>query len=228
MWFWHASFGYAGTLNDRTILELSPFLESMVNGDLANREQKVVPFKIAGEEFNQMYVLADGIYPQWSRFAKSFKQPSSRAEKRYSEWQESARKDIERAFGNLQGKFQYMDRPIDENDLHKIGARVTTCLLLHNMCRSDYVMGDVYARYDPAYSVRKEDIVAIVNPSDLRQKQGVTRAKDRTAVGMKHCNGNEVLNLTRRHRWNQLLNPVEHARLHLALMNHQVAVHNSL
>lgn len=30
MWFWHASFGYVGSLNDLKILNLSPFLESSI------------------------------------------------------------------------------------------------------------------------------------------------------------------------------------------------------
>ena len=34
LWFWHASYGYAGTLNDINILNLSPYLESLLNGDL--------------------------------------------------------------------------------------------------------------------------------------------------------------------------------------------------
>ena len=31
-WFWHVSYGYAGSLNDLNILNLSPFLESLTNG----------------------------------------------------------------------------------------------------------------------------------------------------------------------------------------------------
>jgi hypothetical protein len=30
-WFWHASYGYAGTLNDINILSLSPFHESLMD-----------------------------------------------------------------------------------------------------------------------------------------------------------------------------------------------------
>lgn len=54
MWLWHASFGYAGSLNDLNILNLSPFLESsLVDGSFHNLEQqsRSIPFAINGEIF---------------------------------------------------------------------------------------------------------------------------------------------------------------------------------
>jgi Plant transposon protein len=35
LFFWHASYGYTGTLNDRTIFSLSPLFDSMIDGSLA-------------------------------------------------------------------------------------------------------------------------------------------------------------------------------------------------
>jgi hypothetical protein len=51
LWFWHASYGYAGTLNDRTILNLSPLLQSLIDGTFKSLEEaaKVVGVvKISG------------------------------------------------------------------------------------------------------------------------------------------------------------------------------------
>jgi len=45
MWFWHAAYGYAGNLNDKTILSLSPFLSMLLDGTFAEREKSVTPFK---------------------------------------------------------------------------------------------------------------------------------------------------------------------------------------
>lgn len=64
LWFWHASFGYyAGTLNDLNILNLSPFLESLVDGSFIDMEKAsgVVPFEISDEEFDLLFVLVDGL-----------------------------------------------------------------------------------------------------------------------------------------------------------------------
>jgi hypothetical protein len=50
LWFWHASFGYAGSLNDLNILNLSPFLDKLVDGSFQKDEQEsgVVPFECNG------------------------------------------------------------------------------------------------------------------------------------------------------------------------------------
>jgi hypothetical protein len=54
VWFWHASFGYAGSLNDLNILNLSPLLESLVDGSFTELEQSImlVPFEVAGNMFS--------------------------------------------------------------------------------------------------------------------------------------------------------------------------------
>jgi hypothetical protein len=226
MWFWHCAYGYAGTLNDRTILELSPFLRALIDGRFIAKEESVVPYEIAKESFDKLFILCDGIYPQWSRFVKGFKEPVLIAEKYFSEWQESSRKDIERAFGCLQSKYQYMQRPITEMDLHKIANRVRTCVILHNQCMSDRVMEDVHARYNPAHSVVEEEMT-IEYPDDLEEKQGPDNKGVRARIGMRKCSKIEIENLTRRHAWNDLLDVAEHGRLHKALMKHVALVHKS-
>ena len=63
-------------------------------------------------------------------------------------WQEAKRKDIERTFGVLQGKFQWIARPIQLLvQLEDISKRLGTCLILHNMTVSDRVMGEVGVLY---------------------------------------------------------------------------------
>jgi hypothetical protein len=113
LWFWHASFGYAGSLNDLKILNLSPLLESLVDGSFADLEKSanVVPFHVAGQAFDRLFALVDGIYPQYSRFVKGIQLPVTNAEKSFTGWHEAAQKDIERDFGVLQGRFQVTTRP---------------------------------------------------------------------------------------------------------------------
>jgi len=77
--------------------------------------------------------LVDGIYPEIARFARSISVPTGRDGKRYSSWQEAARKDIECAFGVLQCKFQIITHPIEKWDESRIKQTVHACILLHNM-----------------------------------------------------------------------------------------------
>jgi Plant transposon protein len=75
LWFWHAAaYGYAGTMNDISILALSPFLEKLLDGPFAAAlEADVVPYKIGNGTFLQMYVLVDESYPLYSHFICGFK-----------------------------------------------------------------------------------------------------------------------------------------------------------
>ena len=140
MWFWHLSYGYAGTLNDLNILDLSPFLESLVNGKFATAESVagVVPFHIGEEKFQKLFLLVDGIYPKYSRFVSSLREPVTDDEKFFTKWQEACRKDVERAFGVLQAKFQCMARPIHTIDMKEIGNMAACCLILMQKNGRDY------------------------------------------------------------------------------------------
>ena len=222
MWFWHAAFGYVGTMNDKTILDLSPFLEGLVDGTFVNNEKESMPYQVGKEKFDQSFILVDGIYPTYARFVKSMTEPVFPRERTFSRWQESARKDIERAFGVLQGKFQYVQRPLMELRLDKIGRRMSTCLLLHNMCVSDRVMdGDVRAWYDPSNSFDCPD-TEVGQPDDLERVQraeGVVSATERPSIGLGGRSSAEVNGLTRREAWTKLRSVTEHSRLQAALMD---------
>jgi hypothetical protein len=153
LWFWHASYGYSGTLNDLSILSKSPLMEGMCDGSFGAMEKAsgVTPFMVGDEEFDKVFLLVDGIYPRYSRFVRGLTQPVTEAECQFTQWQESSRKDIERAFGVLQCKFKAIANPIHLIGLHEITAMVDCCLILHNMAVSDRVMGgNVNLRYSPA------------------------------------------------------------------------------
>ncbi|GJX36696.1 zinc finger, CCHC-type containing protein [Tanacetum coccineum] len=98
LWIWHAYFGVPGENNDLNVLYGSPLFDD----ELADTAPEC-PFVVNGHTYRKGYYLADGIYPAWSTFVKTF--PVARDEKslKFKRVQEAARKDIERAFGVLQG-----------------------------------------------------------------------------------------------------------------------------
>jgi hypothetical protein len=222
LWFWHAAFGYCGSMNDKTILDLSPFLKSLVDGSFIAKEKeaKTVPFTIGEKECQLMYVLVDGIYPEYCRFVRGIKEPTDRGEKKFAGWQESARKDIERAFGVLQGKFQYLARPVEEHDLYKIAQRVATCLILHNMCVSDRVMqGDVYARYNPTGATEADDSYDIPEDRETIQRSAkLVDAEDGTRIRHDKEPYEIIQAITRREAWRVLKDEKEYAELHKAFI----------
>jgi Plant transposon protein len=129
-----------------------------MHGTFAETESEagVVPFKIDDETFQKTYMLVDGIYPKYSRFVGTVKHPITEEEKKNCKWQESSRKDIERVFGVLQNRWNAMERPIHTHKPERIPNMIASCLILHNMCGSERVMGCIGERYDPACGIYLE------------------------------------------------------------------------
>ncbi|GJZ81080.1 ALP1-like protein [Tanacetum coccineum] len=109
LWIWHAFYGMAGGANnDINVLDNSPLFDDLLD-DLAH----VVPYVINGVQYRNGYYLADGIYPEWASFVKihSRLQLYPKAYVHLKQRQESARKDVERAFGVLQGRWGLIQQP---------------------------------------------------------------------------------------------------------------------
>ena len=72
-WIWHAFFGMPGSLNDINIVNRSPLMNKIANGDL-----QPVQFVANERTYNYGYYLADGIYSKWQTFVKPLKKPEVR------------------------------------------------------------------------------------------------------------------------------------------------------
>ena len=90
-----------------------------------------------GSQYKRGYYLADGIYPKYSTLVKAYPYPTDPSEKKFKKLQESARKDIERAFGRLKAKWFILQRPLRAMTVAKIRQIVYTCIILGNMILKD-------------------------------------------------------------------------------------------
>jgi hypothetical protein len=97
LWIWHAFFGLPGSHNDINVLD-----RSSVFTNLAAGRAPPVNYSVNGHNYTMGYYLADGIYPSWATFVKTIHAPQGNKRKNFAATQESARKDVERAFGVLQ------------------------------------------------------------------------------------------------------------------------------
>lgn len=83
------------------------------------------------------YYLVDGIYPKWASFVQSFREPETEKKAYFSQMQEAVRKDIERAFGVLKGRWHILARPALGWHRSRLIDIMETCIILHNMIIED-------------------------------------------------------------------------------------------
>ncbi|GJV96517.1 ALP1-like protein [Tanacetum coccineum] len=115
LWIWHAFFGVAGANNDINVLDNSPLFD-----DLLDDKAPVAPYVVNGVEFEKGYYLADGIYPQWATFMKSFTVANDAKHAYFKKRQEGARKDVKHAFSVLQGRWGIIQQPARQYHVNTI------------------------------------------------------------------------------------------------------------
>ncbi|KAK9289726.1 hypothetical protein L1049_007885 [Liquidambar formosana] len=104
------------SLNDLNMLE-----RSFVFSNLAQGRTPLVNYSINGHNYTMRYYLTDGIYLQWSTFVKIIPSLKGNKNKMFAKAQESARKDVERAF----------------RDIDTLKDIMQACVILYNMIIED-------------------------------------------------------------------------------------------
>uniref|UniRef100_A0A0D3EGW5 DDE Tnp4 domain-containing protein n=1 Tax=Brassica oleracea var. oleracea TaxID=109376 RepID=A0A0D3EGW5_BRAOL len=120
------------TMNDLNILDRSPVFDDIINGIAP-----AVNYYVNQTEYHLTYYLTDGIYPKWATFIQSIKLPQTEKQSLFANTQERVRKDVERAFGVLQGRFAVVKNPSKIWDKAKMGNIMKACIILHNMIVED-------------------------------------------------------------------------------------------
>ncbi|GJS21792.1 ALP1-like protein [Tanacetum coccineum] len=144
LWIWHAVFEVAGANNDINVLDNSSLFD-----DFLDDKAHVAPYAVNGVEFEKGYYLADGIYPQWATFVKSFTVANDAKHACFKKCQEGARKDVEHAFDVLQGRWGIIQQPTRQYHVNTIRRIMYSCIIMHNMILKDQKMvvfdwNDVY------------------------------------------------------------------------------------
>ncbi|XP_071688314.1 protein ALP1-like [Rutidosis leptorrhynchoides] len=132
LWIWHAFFGMASSNNDINVLNQSPIFDKLKNGTFPS-----APFEVNGHEHSKGYYHADGIYPDWATLVKGYSCPTEEPTIKFTRFQASARKDVERAFGVLQGRFHIIRLASRSMSVNRMRRVMECCLILHNMILED-------------------------------------------------------------------------------------------
>ncbi|KAJ9567291.1 hypothetical protein OSB04_003257 [Centaurea solstitialis] len=167
-WIWHAYYGTPGAVNDIVVVNQSPIFNDLFEGKAPDSS-----FSVNGRQYKHGYYLADGIYPKWTTFVKAYRYPTEPERIAFTERQESARKDIERAFAMLKSKWHIVKYPARAWTKKKLRYTMYTCIILHNMIHED----EGFANYpfDESW-VTTDDIE--VDISEEERAQNVNEVKN--------------------------------------------------
>ncbi|XP_076922974.1 uncharacterized protein LOC143584948 [Bidens hawaiensis] len=96
------------------------------------------PYFVNGRYYRRGYFLVNGNYLAWSVFVKEFSFTAEVKEKAFKKLQESARIDVDRAFGVLKGRLCILSRLVHAMKNPMIYSIVYVCIILHNMLIKEY------------------------------------------------------------------------------------------
>nr|GEZ07363.1 hypothetical protein [Tanacetum cinerariifolium] len=116
--------GQYGANNDINVLDNSSLFD-----DLLDDKAHVAPYVVNGVGFENGYYLADGIYPQWATFMKSFTVANDAKHVYFKKRQEGAQKDVERAFGVLQGRWRIIQQTARQYHVNTIRRIMYSCII---------------------------------------------------------------------------------------------------
>ncbi|XP_071739749.1 uncharacterized protein [Rutidosis leptorrhynchoides] len=132
MWIWHLFFGMDGSNNDINMLNQSPLFDSLRKDRAAPS-----PFEVNRHVYSFGYYLADGIYPDWTTPIKGYSTPIDKPRKTFTKFQAIARKDVERTFGVIQGRFAILKTPAHVMSVNKMRRIMCSCIVMQNMTQED-------------------------------------------------------------------------------------------
>ncbi|XP_047961358.1 uncharacterized protein LOC125206098 [Salvia hispanica] len=92
-----------------------------------------IQFTANGRTHHMGYYLADGIYPRWPVFLKTISCPIGQRRVLFAAKQESAQKDVKRAFGVLQSRWSIVKGPARFWYKDVIADVMYACIIMHNM-----------------------------------------------------------------------------------------------
>ncbi|XP_071694982.1 uncharacterized protein [Rutidosis leptorrhynchoides] len=127
----------------------SNYVSYLLNSESDSKDELIVQMIQELDESNDLkytkgYYLADGIYPDWATLIKGFGCPTDEPRIKFPRFEASARKDVERAFGVLQGRFHILRIAARTMSVNKMRRVMETCVILHNMILEDngFVLSD--------------------------------------------------------------------------------------
>ncbi|CAM8947327.1 unnamed protein product [Rhodiola kirilowii] len=124
--------GFPGSNNDINVLDGSHLFD-----DEEQMQNHQIKYKVNDNDYTMWYYLVDRIYPKWATLIQTITNPVGEASQLFARYQESYRKDVERAFGILRARWEILKKPARGWKANDLGYIMKTCIILHNMIIED-------------------------------------------------------------------------------------------
>lgn len=164
---YHLSESFKGTANDQTKARNDPVFYNIVKGDTYSH----VTWKRYDSEGNEhtmngVWILCDNGYPLWPKLVPPYLYYNNEEKRRlFSEWLESARKDVERTIGILKQRFQILKNGIGFQKFVSVENVVRTCAALHNFIRNQRSRREEYVSID-----RREELYDAIQRAEASRR----------------------------------------------------------
>ena len=124
----------AGSISDKTIVKVDPFVTAVRGGKYAH-----VPFELRDlrggvSRFLGPVFICDGGYHLWRELQTGYGPTTDLIKQAWTAKHESLRKDVECSFGILKRRFRILKIPCELRRASDIAALFRTALVLHNLC----------------------------------------------------------------------------------------------
>lgn len=129
---WHLCFGFPGSMNDLYILSVSPMFGDVLAVTFPGCS---VQYDEADENFHWMYLLTDGIYPEYKIFISTVSVCRSTKAWLFSSIQEAVRKYVDMFFVVLSKRFRVLQRLSRYSENMQVMMQL--CCVLQNMLVDD-------------------------------------------------------------------------------------------
>ena len=179
--------GFNGAENDQTIVKYDKFVVDLRNEEMFSQVEYTL-YDTNGERTVHKipYLICDGGYLKWKQLMTGFKYFSILQRANWSVQMESTRKDIERSFGQLKGRFRCLKLPILFHRREDVDNMFFMCTILHNMIKRfdglDRKWEDVH--WDGIDGeIDQEDVQRWSEKSTLLRERVFNRLRDHSYVG---------------------------------------------
>ena len=189
--------GHPGRWNDKTLILFDDLAMGIKNGKLYHDVQYKLFETDANDEVKEVlyqgvWLIVDNGYLRWPTTVPPLKTYLTYAEKRFSKWLESIRKDVECTFGILKGRFRILKSGIPLHGIEATDKIFLTCCALHNFLLLEDGLDESWLGDDGKHDSR--DIGIILKNLDTNtlemenyDSSGMGPGKDRCDDG---CNNN--------------------------------------